>query len=217
MVGHEKRTARAAEDPGGDVRASLALHATTGGTEATSEQAEATVLRASRCSRCGRPLRDPKSRAMGMGPICAARFRADMAMRAEAQTAGVFVTVNGRPLRHVVRHSPTGMEWGYGGSGPADLALSILTDYFGRCRSRPIRGSLRGIGEIARLVDNAIVDKLYQQFKWDVIAGLPREGWRLTGEQIASWLAAHGVTVPMHHVVYEGRRIAWHGPPLQST
>ena len=31
-----------------------------------------------------------------------------------------------RPLRHVVLHSPTGFGWGYGGSGPADLALSIL-------------------------------------------------------------------------------------------
>ena len=26
----------------------------------------------------------------------------------------------------VVHHSPTGYEWGYGGSGPADLALNIL-------------------------------------------------------------------------------------------
>lgn len=28
-------------------------------------------------------------------------------------------------------HSPTGFETGYGGSGPSDLALSILLDYFG--------------------------------------------------------------------------------------
>ena len=32
------------------------------------------------------------------------------------------------PLRHVVKHSPDGFRWGYGGSGPADLALSILCD-----------------------------------------------------------------------------------------
>lgn len=36
-----------------------------------------------------------------------------------------------RPLRHVVLHSPTGFGWGYGGSGPADLALSILCDVLG--------------------------------------------------------------------------------------
>ena len=30
------------------------------------------------------------------------------------------------PVPHLVRHSPTGFEIGYGGSGPADLARSIL-------------------------------------------------------------------------------------------
>ena len=29
------------------------------------------------------------------------------------------------PLPHLVRHSPTGFEWGYRGSGPADLALAL--------------------------------------------------------------------------------------------
>lgn len=33
-----------------------------------------------------------------------------------------------RPLRHHGRHSPTGLEWGYSGSGPSDAALSILVD-----------------------------------------------------------------------------------------
>ena len=36
-----------------------------------------------------------------------------------------------RSLRHVVLHSPTGFSWGYSGSGPADLALSILCDVLG--------------------------------------------------------------------------------------
>ncbi|MDI6857213.1 MAG: DUF6166 domain-containing protein [Dehalococcoidia bacterium] len=35
-----------------------------------------------------------------------------------------------RPLTHVPYHSPDGVEWGYAGSGPADLALAILADYF---------------------------------------------------------------------------------------
>ena len=36
------------------------------------------------------------------------------------------------PLRHrIVYHSPTGFEWGYAGSGPADLALNILADVAG--------------------------------------------------------------------------------------
>lgn len=31
----------------------------------------------------------------------------------------------------VVYHSPTGVEWGYGGSGPADMALTILAHFYG--------------------------------------------------------------------------------------
>lgn len=35
------------------------------------------------------------------------------------------------PVRQVVYHSPTGLEYGYAGSGPADTALSILAHFFG--------------------------------------------------------------------------------------
>ena len=35
------------------------------------------------------------------------------------------------PVQHVVYHSPTGLEYGYGGSGPADTALSILAHFYG--------------------------------------------------------------------------------------
>ena len=43
----------------------------------------------------------------------------------------VLVTVDGDPLDWraslaVRSHSPTGPAWGYGGSGPAQLALAIL-------------------------------------------------------------------------------------------
>ena len=34
-------------------------------------------------------------------------------------------------VRQVVWHSPTGLEYGYGGSGPADMALSILAHHKG--------------------------------------------------------------------------------------
>src|SRR4051812_6776125 len=42
------------------------------------------------------------------------------------------------PLRHHVRHSPDGFSWGYGGSGPADLARSILADHLGAVPSPTI-------------------------------------------------------------------------------
>ncbi|HXR05085.1 MAG TPA: DUF6166 domain-containing protein [Verrucomicrobiae bacterium] len=46
----------------------------------------------------------------------------------------VDATVNGVPLNprlDLYNHSPTGFEWGYGGSGPAQLALAILADHLG--------------------------------------------------------------------------------------
>jgi len=39
------------------------------------------------------------------------------------------VTVDGAPLPFDGRHSPTGLEWGYQGSGPAELARAILTHH----------------------------------------------------------------------------------------
>jgi len=75
------------------------------------------------------------------------------------------VTVDGQPLRHVCRHSPDGFEWGYGGSGPADLALSILADCLGLERA----------------------DRLYQDFKWAFVAKFQYEGWQITSDQIEAW------------------------------
>lgn len=148
------------------------------------------AIKVGRCTRCGRPLRDPVSMQRGMGPVCAVKARADQAMR-EAETR-VVVTVNGHPLRHAVRHSPTGFEWGYGGSGPADLARSILLDY------------LDGHPQA-----EAVADALYQRFKWDFVARFEHDGWRLPGSMIAGFLAYHGVQAPVRDdVVYEGRRFA---------
>ena len=62
-------------------------------------------------------------------------------------------------------HSPTGFEWGYLGSGPAQLAFAILLDHFG---------------------DPAPARLYYQSFKFDVIAHLERDRWELTTDQIAA-------------------------------
>lgn len=87
-------------------------------------------------------------------------------------------------LRHVVHHSPTGLRWGYGGSGPADLALSILADHFGERPDR-VQEYLRGK---SRLLSLAV--RWHQQFKWDFIAVLPYHRdfpWTLTTAQIEQW------------------------------
>jgi hypothetical protein len=84
----------------------------------------------------------------------------------------VDVIVNGRrlnPRLDLFNHSPTGFEWGYCGSGPAQLALAILADHLG---------------------DDEQALNLHQRFKWAVIAELPRRRWTLTGEDIDQVLAA---------------------------
>jgi hypothetical protein len=85
-----------------------------------------------------------------------------------------FVTIDGRALdpRFDLRfHSPDGFEWGYGGSGSAQLALALLADWLG---------------------DDAEALRVYQEFKSRAVAGLPREGWTLTGAQIREELRTLG-------------------------
>ena len=79
---------------------------------------------------------------------------------------GAVVTVDGGPLDprlDLRNHSPTGFEWGYGGSGPAQLALAALADHLG---------------------DDAEALRLYQDFKFAVVAKLPHESWTLSSEDI---------------------------------
>ena len=76
------------------------------------------------------------------------------------------VTVNGKPLNprlDLRNHSPDGFEWGYGGSGPAQLALALLADH---------------------MSDDDKALRLYPSFKAAVIASFPCESWRLTSDQI---------------------------------
>ena len=54
-----------------------------------------------------------------------------MMLHIEGTAATREVRVNGkrldpRPSQRLMNHSPDGFNWGYGGSGPAQLALAIL-------------------------------------------------------------------------------------------
>jgi hypothetical protein len=66
-----------------------------------------------------------------------------------------------------VNHSPDGFAWGYGGSGPAQLAYAILFDLTG---------------------DRDKSQQFYQLYKWSVVARLPREPWTVTASSILDWL-----------------------------
>ena len=77
-----------------------------------------------------------------------------------------------RPLNpriDIRNHSPAGFEWGYAGSGPAQLALALVADACGK-----------------RLA----VAPIYQRVKAKIVAGLPHEGWVLTQEQIKAAVEA---------------------------
>lgn len=72
------------------------------------------------------------------------------------------------PMRlDLMNHSPTGFAWGYGGSGPAQLALALLADVLQN--------------------DNDAL-RLYGQFKFEHIATLDQnKDWTMTDEQIRQW------------------------------
>lgn len=69
-------------------------------------------------------------------------------------------------LPHHVHHSPDGFEWGYGGSGPAELAKDILWDFLGEQPS----------------------PQLYQQFKWDLIAPVQSDTLVIRDTDVSAWL-----------------------------
>lgn len=82
------------------------------------------------------------------------------------------------PLRHVVYYSPTGFSWGYLGSGPSDLAISILCDHFNEVpSSRQLSaGSFHA-------------NKHWQAFLRDFVAGWRfRDGFTIESNAIEEWL-----------------------------
>jgi hypothetical protein len=134
--------------------------------------------------------------------------------RALAVTAYNPATGWSEPLRHVVRHSPTGFEWGYGGSGPADLARCLLLDVLGpaaRCPEcngtercvwlGPLGEELAPYDPVAHAeVDPELIGRCfcddglrglpYQEFKFEVVAKLDYSRWVLTRTEILRWLVA---------------------------
>ncbi len=69
-------------------------------------------------------------------------------------------------VRQVVWHSPTGLEYGYGGSGPADMALSILAHHKGADPERIeklVHGSMASWDEGSD--DERLVVRLHQKLK----------------------------------------------------
>ena len=86
-----------------------------------------------------------------------------------------------RLVPHHVRHSPTGFEFGYHGSGPAELARYLLIDYL----------------DLHQLADEDVpLPVSYQQLKRDLIGRLSRDKREhvIEVETIDAWMRAQSAT-----------------------
>lgn len=71
------------------------------------------------------------------------------------------------PLRLDLRnHSPCGFNWGYGGSGPAQLSLALLADALG---------------------DDFLAQGLYQLYKAEVVCKIVANEWHMALEEVTAW------------------------------
>ncbi|WP_321991505.1 DUF6166 domain-containing protein [Marispirochaeta aestuarii] len=145
------------------------------------------------CKICHKPLTDPHSILLEMGPVCARKsswsgcddhetydperiielskeepnrkiFLDPIRIR-RIDNPGIMVNVP----HVVVYHSPTGFECGYGGSGPSELSLNILYQF----------------------LDYPRAFSLHQAFKWEFISGIdiqPGEEHLIENETIQCWI-----------------------------
>ena len=137
---------------------------------------------ADKCTRCNRTITNPTSVINGMGPVCWAKesreHRIQVRQRHQADLGEEFFRhglvcqrlLDGRAaanVPHTVKlHSPTGFEFGYAGSGPADLALNTLL----------------------MLVPLAEAERLHQAFKAEFLAGMDELGGVVPLAEIRAWL-----------------------------
>lgn len=115
----------------------------------------------------------------------------DGALLVEVEIVEDGKAVSSYPLPHVVVHSPTGFECGYGGSGPADLALAILVDFFGESAAIPpsAYGNYDPSDKTRDAIGATQAWALHQDFKQDIIACLPQDDeWSVQETDIQAWL-----------------------------
>jgi len=81
----------------------------------------------------------------------------------------------------VIHHAPDGFDWGYRGSGPADLALNILNAFL-----PPLDGTDKVQLHTGQASDIAF--KLHQAFKESFLLYVPTEGGAISAFRIRVWL-----------------------------
>ena len=92
------------------------------------------------------------------------------------------VTIDGLPLPlhlDIAHRSPTGHEWGFWGSGPAQLALAILMT----------------------VTDADEAKRRYEAFRRSVIVRITKDSWTLTTVQVEEWLRRHRKRPSRHDIL----------------
>ena len=166
---------------------------------------------AARCQRCHRPLTDPLSIRLGMGPECrgrSGRGSVDNGLCVRDEFSDVFdntihfeqalILKRQRRLDRpfdpndpgqavtnvphlVVHHSPDGYEFSYSGSGPSDLALNCCQLYLNTADYE---------GQQTKCYDGScwsLAFALHQEFKRYFIASAPRSGLVIPFAEIDAW------------------------------
>ena len=82
----------------------------------------------------------------------------------------------------IMYHSPAGFEWGYGGSGPSELALNVMNQVLpiGCDEQEPVTMGGEKVSWAAH--------RLYQRFKWEFIEEIPPEGGHIPLGDICAWV-----------------------------
>ena len=149
------------------------------------------------CRECHRHLSEKTSVMLGIGPICRKKMYEEKDIQGELfmveaipnfgdvtyshDAEGNVIT---NVPRRIIRHSPDGFNFGYGGSGPADFALNILSVYIGQEEA----------------------EKYYQNFKWAFISTVPDEGGVIKLEAIMSWIEMKREAASKQGDIYEVRQ-----------
>lgn len=164
------------------------------------------------CYKCRKPLSLEQSIRRGMGPVCAAKAERE-ARRLEEERGDKYDldyddatddivcrrdengTLHFNIFPFFSHHSPTGWEWGYNGSGPADFAFNVLEMFCRRDEKPTVRlrdySAPRGASGQTITRDIKVTrtaQRNYQTFKATFIATLPKRGGRISGDSIKKFI-----------------------------
>lgn len=142
-----------------------------------------------RCIYCRRPLRKLRRNHLLIGDECLTKANRDRAAVKSAApsllTFGLFCQRlrDGRKVinvKHLIRHHARELDWGYGGAGPADLALNVLHHLIPAKPGDDMR--------VGGIIVSEQAWRMYQAFKWRFIQPIPDEGGSVPIANMTRWI-----------------------------